>query len=470
MAENSPWRSVTTRPIGPAFATLLLAVSATALLIAQPVRAESLTAALASAYSSNPEINAARAGLRATDENLPQAKSLLRPTLSADGSITAQILNSNSGLSPGTNTTVEGSVGLSASQFLFRGFRTRNGIRQAEAGIQAGREDLRNTVQNILLDTATAYFDVILQAQIVELRRNNIFFLQEQLRSAQAQFELGENTITDVAETRAELGLGQSDLATAQSALSEAQARYRRLVGHDPKNLQPTFQFGKLTPKSVQIAQDVAQADHPAILAAIFQSDAAAFAVKQAEGQLLPTVSMTGAVNRTNGFDDSSHASSAAVGIQFSVPLYQGGALASQIRQAKEVLGQRKIEVDLYRDQVQAAVASSWAQIEAYRSGITAAQSQIEARGSALRGTQEEQQVGQRTRLDVLEAQRTLREAQEALATARRNLALGYFSLSSAMGQLSAEFLDLPAERYNPEQHYAAVKDKWSGLRTPDGR
>ena len=452
----------------PIAAALAAVLSLTAL--PSPASADTLMSALAAAYWGNPEINAARAGLRATDESLPQAKSFLRPSLSAESTLTGRVVNSGIGGMTQTDRSLTGTAGLAADQFLFRGFRTRNGIRQAEADIRAGRESLRNTIQNVLFDAAQAYFDVILNRQIVAIRRTNIFFLEEQVRNTQAQFELGESTITDVAQTRAELGLGQSDLALARSNLSEAEARYTQLIGRSPTALRADFPFERLAPNTLAGALSTAQGEHPAILSAIFQADAAAFETKQVEGELLPTVSLGGSLDRTVGFDDDSFSNSATVQLRVSVPLYQGGALASRVRQAKETLGQRRIEVHLFRDQVRAAVATAWAQIDAYRAAIAAAQSQIEAAGSALRGAQEEQAVGQRTRLDVLNAQRELRRAEESLMLARRNLALAYFSLGSATGRLSPEQLGLPTPIYRPEEHYVAVKDKWYGVRTPDGR
>lgn len=437
-----------------------------------PARAETIVQALSAAYSSNPQINSARAGTRAQDEAVPIARSFYRPTVTATGDITRAYSDPPPQSSTDKNGTIA-TAGISIEQFVFRGFRTRNAVRGAEADVRASRENLANTVQNVLFDAADAYLSVIRDQAILDIRRRNADFLREQVRAANERFNVGENTRTDVAQARARLSSALSDISIAEANLATSVAIYRQVIGNEPRNLSSGFPFASALPASLASALDVAQARHPAILAAVYTADSAAFNVKEVEGELLPSVSITGSVARDfgiSGFYEDEDQTSASITGRVSIPLYQGGSVSARVRQAKELLGQSQVEIDLYRDQVRAAVVSSWGQIEATSSTISAAGSAVEAANIALSGVQEEQRVGQRTTLDVLDAQAEVLSARESLIQAQYNHVLSSFSLLSATGRLLPEALGLPVATYRPEQHYDAVKDKWYGLRTPDGR
>ena len=214
----------------------------------------------------------------------------------------------------------------------------------------------------------------------------------------------------------------------------------------------------------------IGENDHPVILAAIHQADAQAFVIKQIEGELLPSASVEGTVGRTDLWDIDPDPSQAFIVGRISIPLFPGGSVYPRIRQAKEVYGAQKVQIDLARDQVRAAVVSAWAQVEAAIGAISAAEEAIEAAAIALEGVQEEQRVGQRTTLDVLDAQQVLLTAREGLVLARRGLVVANFSVLSAMGRLTAEALALPTAAYDPTEHYRAVRGRFVGVKTPDGR
>jgi outer membrane protein len=445
---------------GVAFAALVSSASA-----------DSIAEALAAAYSSNPEINSARAQTRADDENVPIAKSGRRPIISAFTEITGRRRNS----SPGADvTTLDGSVGVQIEQNIFRGFRTRNAIRQAEAGVLASRELLRNTVQNVLFDAAQAYMDVLRDIAILDIRGRNVLFLQEQVRAANERFNVGETTRTDVAQAQARLASARAEVSLAEANLNTSRAVYRQIVGRDPVGLVEAFPYSRLIPGSLNQAVTIGQNGHPVILASIHQTDSQAFQVKQIEGELLPTVSVSGALTRDENFYTSpgsgTDANSASITGRVTIPIYQGGAVSARVRQAKELYGQNKIEIDLARDQVRAAVVTAWAQVDAAAGAIAAANEGVGAAEVALSGVQEEQRVGQRTTLDVLDAQQELLSARETLILARRDLVVASFALLSAMGRLTAEALNLPTPVYDPSEHYTAVRDRWYGTRTPDSR
>lgn len=430
--------------------------------------AETMTQALASAYASNPEINSARARTRADDESVPIARSGLRPIISAFSTVTGS--RTDIAGPTGDRTSLDATIGLQVEQNLFRGFRVRNAIRESEAGVLASRELLRNTVQNVLFDGAQTYMDVIRDAAILDIRRRNVLFLQEQVRASNERFNVGENTRTDVAQARARLASSRAAVSLAEANLATSRAVYRRIIGHDPQRLTDGFPFARLVPGSISQAVVIGQNGHPVILATIHQADAQAFVVKQIEGELLPTVGIEGQFAHSESFDTGSDPNSVTFSGRVSIPIYQGGAVSARIRQSKEQYGLRKIEIDLARDQVRAAVVSAWAQAEAARGAISAANEGVGAAGIALSGVQEEQRVGQRTTLDVLDAQEELLNARETLIIAEHDLVVASFALLSAMGRLTAEALRLPVAVYDPSEHYRAVGDKWHGVRTPDGR
>ncbi|MBO0664446.1 TolC family outer membrane protein [Jiella sp. MQZ9-1] len=465
----------------------LLSVSVT-LGAALPVAAETLSGALAKAYSNNQDLNAARAQLRATDESVPQAKARLRPTVSGVGSLNA-VKNGTTfgdGLPSSRSHTYSSSVGIKINQTIFDGFQTPNNIRAAKAQVKAAQFNLINTEQNTLLDAATAYMNVVRDRKIANLRRQNLKFLNEQVRASRARFDVGEGTRTDVAQAESQQALATALLNSALSQVASSEASYFQVVGDAPRNLAPASLPSLQLPRSVSSAFAVSQRQHPAILATLAAVDAASFQVKSAEGAFLPQVSLTGEVSDTYAMDHTEPQSSslaalgistttqnevsATIGAQVTIPIYQGGLASSQVRQYKETLGQRRIEVDGTRDQVRAAVATSWAQLEAAKANITGYQAQVRAARLALDGVIEERNVGQRTTLDVLNAQADLISAQILLVGSQRDEVVAGYSLLSSVGKLTASSLHLAARKYDPKEHYIQVEDKWFGLRTPDGR
>lgn len=451
------------------FAAALL--SATALSTAT-VSAETILGALAKAYHNNSTLNSSRAGVRVTDEGVAIAKSGYRPTVVGSSSI-------NYTTQEGTRLTT-GNFGVEIRQTLFDGFQTRNNVAAAESRVFASNESLRNTEQNILFNAASAYMDVIRDRQIVTLRERNLEALNEQARAARSRFDVGEGTRTDVAQADAARSAAVAQLSAARAQASSSAAIYRQVVGDEPGKLKGASPLAKLLPGGLDQAVVLASAEHPAIISTQHLVDAAGFTVKSAEGALLPQVSASAGVSRsyrnTEGglaggstFNDGT-SDAASIGATLTVPIYQGGRASAQVRQTKESLGQARIEVDVQRDQVRAAVTSAWTQYLAARESVEANRALISAAQLALNGVIEERNVGQRTTLDVLNAQSDVIDAQINLANSEREVVVASYAILSATGQLSARRLGLQVTEYQPEEHYNAVKDKWYGLRTPDGR
>lgn len=428
-----------------------------AAMVPAPAFAESLYQAMAKAYENNPDLNAARAGLRATDEGVAIAKSGYRPTVSAGALATSTQIDGR--------TINSSSVSVSLQQTIFDGFQTRNRVRSAEASVYAGREDMRSTEIDILLATAQAYANFNRDNQIVSFRQQNIAFLREQLSASQARFRVGESTRTDVSLAEAQLAGARASLTAAVAQVKSSAAVYAQIVGTVPKNLQAVSIPRKLMPGSLDSAVQIGTTQHPAVLAALHAVDAAGYNVKANEGALLPGVTVSGTLS-----EDNDGLSTAQVQARLSVPIYQGGAASGRVRQSKELLGQQRILVDSARRAIEQAVISSWAQMEASQATIEANRAQLAAANLALNGVVEERRVGQRTTLDVLNAQQSVLNAREAIAQSERNAIVAAYSVLSATGRLTIERLGLNVARYEPEVHYQATKDRWYGLRTVDGR
>ena len=432
--------------------------------------AETINSALASAYSNNPTLNAQRAATRGVDESVAIAKSGWRPQIFGNAKITRQNISTRlPSFSSGNSTP--GSFGVTISQSLWDSNKTLNNVNAARAAVKASRENLRNTEQNVLIDSATAYMDVIRDQAIAKFRSQSLRFLNEQVRSERARFEVGESTRTDVAQAEASRAAAVAQLNGARANLKSAQANFRRYIGRDPKNLKNTKGLNRSLPRKLGSAMAIALDQHPAIKSTRHLVDQASYNVKSSESSLLPTITLDGVLNRADAGDGTGQITDTAqITATLRIPIYQGGQVSGQVRQNKEALGQSRIVVDSNVDQVRAAVVSSFGQLEASRASVTANQTQLRAARLALSGVVEERKVGQRTTLDVLNTQQNVISAQISLAGSRHDVVVAGYALMSAIGRLSASNLRLQVAVYEPEDHFFAVKDKWFGLRTPDQR
>jgi outer membrane protein len=451
------------------FAFLLAGAGALAAVSASAALAETLFDAMAAAYANNASLNAARAGLRATDESVPIAKSGLRPQISADGAASISSTNSSSAGSNGELSV--GSIGISIDQMLFDGFQTKNSVKSAEAQVRAAQGNLENTTQNTLFDTVAVYMNVVRDREVAALRRKSIAFLDEQVRAANARFQVGEGTRTDVAQAEAQRASARAALTGAIAQLKSSEAQYRQIVGHAPGKLKGAG-VTKARPKSLSSAYAVAETNHPAIRATQKIAEARQFGLKATQGQLLPTLSARARLeaqaseNNFGGFDNSANETSASLSAQLRIPLYQGGRVAAQIRQGEQQVEEAALNIDATRDGVRAAVGSAWASFEAAQAALGASGEQIEAARIALNGLVAEREVGQRTTLDVLNGQNTLLNAQIERVNAQRNLVVASYGILSATGGLTPSAVGLKVKQYDPDDNFNAVKDRWHGLRT----
>ncbi len=441
----------------------------------RPACADTMEWALIQAYQTNPQLNSQRAIVRQTDENVPQALSGYRPTVNATAAVGTQHLWSQGTVGVGgasshiTNTPH--SVGLTATQTLFNGFQTANRTRQAEAQVSAARATLAVTEQQVLLNAATAYMNLLQTSAVLDLQRRNVEVLQEQLRQTRDRFNVGEVTKTDVAQAESRLAGGRSQVLAAESNYVTARAVYRQVIGVEPGKLASATPVDRFSPKTLRDAIATGRSDNPSVAAATFGIDVASMQVKVNEGALYPTVTANANVQRAWEVSQQlQNTFSASLMAQVSIPIYQGGREYSTIRQSKELLGQRRIDLETARDQAQATVVQAWGQLEAAKANIQATQAQVNAAEIALNGVREEARVGQRTTLDVLNAQQELVNARVNLVGAQRDRVVASYALLSAVGGLYAQVLGLKTPVYDPIVHYQQVRDSWAGVRTPDGR
>src|SRR6201991_1824586 len=443
--------------------------------------ADTLEWALVQAYQNNPTLNAQRAALRAQDEAVPQALSGYRPKVALTTSVGSQYqttlsksITNNTPVYTGAEAAfTPHAVGITAQQTLFNGYQTATRTRQAEAQVSAGRATLAVTEQTVLLNAATAYMNLLRDAAILDLQRRNVEVLQEQLRQTRDRFNVGEVTKTDVAQAESSLAQGRSQVLSAEATYTASVATYRQVIGSNPANLAPGTPVDRLSPPNQNEAVAVAIATHPAVAAAQYNVDVAQQQVKVAESALYPNVTLQGSFVKgleAVGSLNTTQSYAASVLGTLTVPVYQGGAEYSAIRQAKEFLGQTRLNLDVTRDQTRQTVVQSWGLLDAAKANIEATTAQVQAAEIALNGIREEARVGQRTTFDVLTAQQTLANARVSLVTAQHDRVVASYTLLASVGRLTPTILGLRTPIYRSQVHYEQVRDSWAGVRAPDGR
>jgi outer membrane protein len=451
---------------------------------ASAAQAETLNGALLRAYNSSPVINSSRAGVRALDEKVPQALSGMRPRASAGAFLGAQDnravtrqfdidLRDPTVRAPTKSIQTGGSMPRSAhftiEQPVFDGFKTLNATSAAETNVFAGRERLRLTEQRVLFNAVAAYMNVLRDTAALKLQENNVSVLTEQLRQTRERYNYGQITLTDIAQAEARRAAGQSLVGQARATLEASIGVYRQIVGAEPGKLAPGAAVDNLLPKTREDVERVAQSEHPVILAALHDADAADLDIKVLESDFMPKFSIVGNVfTQTDISGIYNRNIGASIGGRLNVPLYEGGMTSSQVREAKEIAGQRKLDVDVARADVIALVRANWGALQAAKTQVAAAQTQIAAAERALYGVREEAKAGQRTTLDILNAQAELLNARISLIFAQRERVVASYAVLAAMGRLSTSTLHLGDAAYDPAIHFDQVKDLWGGVTTPD--
>jgi outer membrane protein len=450
---------------------VLLAIFSASL--AGRAQATTLEDALAFAYLNNPQLNAQRARVRAVDENVPQAMAGYRPKVAAtlrsgrehDEQTTAGPL----GKKFFTEENIHSSTAeISASQMLFDGLATPNRARAAEAQVMAERATLHVMEQQVLGDSVGVYMDVIRDAAIVGLLKNNINALEQQLDFTRRRYQASDVTSTDVAQAESRLGQAQALLATGEANLTTSNGNYFKIIGEKPVNLKPATPVDRFCPPTVDLTVEIARKEHPSVIAAIYDVDVAKLQTMIAQGALYPTVSMIGfASNTKNPSIGTLHTYSTFAGLQATIPIYQGGAEFANIRQAAETATQKHLDLAFLRKIAGANGVQAWALLQSAKTQITATTVQVKGAETAYIGVREEARVGQRTTLDVLNALQELVNARIAFVSVQRDRVVFSYNLLASTGRLSPQVIGLKVPIYDPAIHYEKVRDAWFGLRVP---
>jgi outer membrane protein len=425
---------------------------------------QSLIEALSTTYNSNPDLLASRALLRQTDETLAQAVANWRPRVTVSLNYNKNIDANYPVISPNSFATLNGrSTTLQLTQPLFRGGKTAAETKQAQANIQAQRASLADTEQTVLLSAVTSYADVVQNIAIADARQNNVRVLVQQLDATRERFRVGELTITDVSQAEARLELAKADLVQADTQVRIAEAAFQRTVGTKPGKLGEIPLVGGL-PGSEEEAVALAMDGGARSVSAQYRISAASYGVNSAVGDLLPQVNLVGTVQQQ--FDlqyPGDKYYNYILGVQATIPIYQGGGEWSKVRQAKELVAQRRNELDSARRTVAENVIRAWRQLDSSRSRVTSFEAQVRANEVALNGVRQEALVGSRTTLDVLNAEQELLNSQVNLIQARRDVQVSYYGVLSGIGRLTARSLSLPVEYYDEERYYNDVGSRWIG-------
>jgi len=432
---------------------------------ATTVNAQSLRDALAQTYETNPDLASERAGLRATDESVPQALSNWRPEVEIDSSygLRKRDRDFNSTAADIENTDQVQSISLGISQNLFRGFRTVAESDRARNRVAAGRADLIDTEQSVLLEAVTAYVNVVRDRVILSLRENNVRVLEQERQATADRFEVGELTRTDVAQADSRLAQSISERTEAQGNLDSSSADYVEVIGSAPGTLQrPSLPAG--LPISEQDAVQQAKANNPGVLAQDFNERADRDNVDLVAGELLPTLTLDGELEKNKDVLGSDTVTTEqSVTLNLNVPLYQAGDVYSRIRAAKQSANQSLLALAEEERRAQEAARQSWADLTSASSRIVSGEAEVAAQEIAFEGVQQEAQVGSRTVLDVLDAEQELLDARVDLVVAQRDEIVAAYRLLESVGRLTAEDLDLPVALYDPNRNFRDVEDRLFG-------
>lgn len=444
-----------------------------AICLTSAARAESLNEALAAAYEYNPQLDAERARLRATDEEVTRARSGFRPVITGGADINYNWTKQSTSTGALEQELKPGGYSIDAVQPIFNGFRTINSVNEQEANVRAARETLRAVEQSVLLQAVTAFMDVVRDQAIVRLRENNVNVLSRELKATEDRFSVGEVTRTDVAQAQARRAGAVSALDLAKANLKTSRATYERVVGHAPGGLVEPRGYERFLPKSLEEATNVGTHENPSVVNALYLEQAAKYGVDRIRGELLPSVQLEGSYS--DRFETSStvnESESVTVTGRLTVPIYEGGEVYARVRQQKHIHISRLQEIEQARSEAEEGIVAAWSQLLAARAQIQSDQSQVDANTTALTGVREEERVGQRTLLDVLNAEVELLNSQVALVSTRRNLVVSSYAVLSAIGRLDAVNLGFTSVAYDPEAHYQEVRRKpWgTSITHSDGR
>lgn len=446
---------------------LAAAALTVATFVAPPMaRAETLAAALVSAYDHSGLLEQNRALLRAADEGVAQAVSRLRPVIEWTAGLNQRFTDgasANSGFAQVTSKPATFSVEISASLLLYDFGATRLGVDIAKETVLGTRHALVGVEQQVLLRAVSAFFEVRRASEFLALRQNNVRLITQELRAARDRFEVGEVTRTDVSLAEARLAAARSGLAAAEGALNQARLEYLAAVGHEPGRLVQPGSLPALPP-SVEAAMAAAVRRHPDMLSAQKDVTVAELQVTAADLALKPTINLNSRYSVSESLNNSGYSKELSVGIGATGPIYAGGRLSSLQRQAMASRDAARSALHVVSHGVRTNAGNAYSNLLVARASREATEQQVRAAQVAFRGVREEATLGARTTLDVLNAEQELLQARADLISAQIDEYVSAYSILAATGRLTAESLNLAVQRFDPASYYNMVRDAPAGI------
>ena len=414
-----------------------------------------LEEALSLAYKKNPSIQAKRANLRSNDELVSISTSEFYPKIRIIGSYGETVTNYNETDEIKLKPSV---VKVEAEQVIFSGGRLLNNRYQSLNFVAASRADLNILEQEVLFSAAEAFFNVLTSQKIVELREVNLDVLNERLEVAKIQFEVGELTLTDVAQSEARLSLSQANLAEATSNLEKSKAIYKSIIGVSPINLSNDFINFSL-PITIEEALSIANAKSPYIKFAEKSELSSRYGIKSAKSKLLPSLSLIGEFSNSEEMLFNMDGNAYQLMGVLSMPIFSGGLNWSNIRKAQEINIRDRFQLVEARRFVAQEVKSAFYEYSSSLIKVNSSKKQFEANKIALEGVKEEFELGTRTNLDVLDAEQEFLDSQVSMISSENNSKLSMFYLLLSIGSLNPDILSLPVSKYDPNLNYNKVKN-----------
>jgi outer membrane protein len=431
-----------------------------------PAGAQTLAEALADAYTTNPTLDAARVELRAVNEGVPQALANWRPEVFLTGSAGKARNEFDSSGDKETLTPIEANAEI--VQPLYRGGRTVAATARAEQDVLTQRAALDSVEQSVLLRAVTAYINVWSAQSVVAFTESNEKVIERQLEATRDRFTVGEVTRTDVAQAETRLATAAAERIAAEGALRSRRAIYEEVIGSVPGVLPPPPPLSGL-PGNLDEVTALSVSRNPDILAASFAEKAARHRVREVTGELYPSVALNASLeHREENLSRDTEVQRAQILAEVRIPLYQQGAVSSRVREAKQTTNQRRIEIEEARRRTEQESISAWEGLQTARAQIRSFESGVRSAEIALEGVRQENEVGARTILDILDAEQELLDAKVNLVRSQRDEIVAGFGVRAAIGQLTARDLELAVEVYNPETDYNNVRDRWFGLSISD--
>ncbi len=403
--------------------------------------------ALQHAWNNNPALLSARSSLKAAEQNIRIARADFLPQITASGSVSATSFEGTGPASDlsGERYTTDG--GINMSQNIINVANNYN-LSATKYGIEAGRAQLENTEQGLLLEVINYYVAVARDTAVYALQSHYEGLTQQQYQAVKAQVDVGELTPTDQYLSEATWRGATAGKVSSLASLNTSKGQFLKVIGLEPKEMRRPY-LPKNLPQTLEEATDEAQAKNPLVIAAEQQLLQDEELYKKAKAQRLPTVSANVGTQYSNDFDvdgiltAGSDGFSSRASVDVNVPIFQGGRIDAQIDAARaNYIASEKTLIDT-KNMVKQQITANWESYRAAKQQVAAYLSQIEAQKLSANGVREEFKVGTRSLIDLLDEDARLVTARVNYENAKANEVLAAWSLLKTMGSLTPSTLGL---------------------------